>query len=163
MKAVQIIRDVGKIKLMNKTVFKLEMGDWSDDGHGKTKTAVFETNVSVEYLREMYFTNKEVYGDILEYYCSEYGEYTISTEDIEEIEESGIIISDKMKEDARENGEAYVDADDMIDWFIQFMKLGNPSLELNQITQPKMPTFHFYGYDEKQRHISFFGYGTFGE
>lgn len=148
---------------MNKTVFKLEIGDWSDDGHGKTKTAIFEVNRTIEDLREMYFVNKEVYGDVLECYCSEYGESTITTEDIEEIEESGIKISDEMKEQAREKGETYVDADDMIDWFIQFMKLGNPSLELKQITQPQMPTFHFYGYDKKQRHIGFFGYGTFGD
>lgn len=148
---------------MNKTVFKLEMGDWSDDGHGKTKTAVFEANRSIEDLREMFFVNKEVYGDVLEFYCSEYGESTITTEDIEDIEEVGIKISDEMKEEARKNGEVSVYAEDMIEWFIQFMKLGNPSLELNQITQPQMPTFHFYGYDEKKRHINFFGYGTFGE
>lgn len=147
---------------MNKTVFKLQVGDWSNDGHSRTRTAVFETNRTVEELREMYFRNKEVYGDVLEHYCSEYAESLITKEDIEEIEKVGIIISDEMKEEAQQNGEASVYPEDIIEWFIQFMKLGNPSLELTLITEPKIPTFHFYGFDEKKRHIGFFGYGTFG-
>lgn len=143
---------------MNK--FKLELGDWSDDGHGKTKVFFFESNLTVEDLREIFFTNKEVYGDFLEKYCSDYQDSVMTLEEIEAIELIGIQVSDYIKKEALQEGSLFIDTNTMIDWFVQFMKLGNPSLILNAVDEG-VPSFHFYGRDSKNRHISSFGYGLF--
>ena len=36
-----------------------------------------------------------------------------------------------------------------------------PSLKLQFAPKEEMPTLHFYGCDEKNRHINFVGYGCF--
>lgn len=46
--------------------FKLQLGDWSHDGHGYTGDYVFKTNKSIKELREIYFQTKEIHGDVLE-------------------------------------------------------------------------------------------------
>ena len=40
------------------------------------------------------------------------------------------------------------------------MKKDNPDLIL-EVVEDNIPKFHFSGYDDKKRHIGFFGYGLF--
>lgn len=144
---------------MNK--FKLILGDWSEDGHSIKKTVLFNCNRTIEELREMYFENVSTYGNVMENYCSEYGQRKLFGEDLEDLKHMGIDLSENIKNQLKKEDFAYIEINDMIDWFVQFMKLGNPSLILEHAQENHVPSFHFYGYDSKQRHIGQFGYGLF--
>lgn len=54
--------------------FKMTIGDWSDDGHGRYEDFVVRSNVPVEQVREAYFRIKDVTGIDIESICSNYGE-----------------------------------------------------------------------------------------
>lgn len=141
--------------------FKLELGDWSNDGHGKYETFVFESNKCVEELREIYFINCQKYGKLLETTCGDYNEYTIGSDASDEFKQIGINLDlDYDEEMLIEERIYYVNQDNFIDLFIQFMKLDSIDLQL-ELTKDPVPTFHFYGFDEKNRHIGCFGYGLF--
>ena len=140
--------------------FKLIIGDWSNDGHGITSTVVFNSNLTIEELRELYFNQCQKYGRILEKIVSEYEESFITKEQFDTLKNYGYDFYDGAEKELEDEGRFYIDEDVFIDIFIWFMKKDNPTLML-EITDDDVPTFHFYGYDSKSRHIGFFGYGLF--
>lgn len=143
--------------------FRLQLGDWSNDGHGHTEDIIFETNKDIVELREHYFQNCNKYGNILEELSSDYQDCYIDEDQIEELTDMGIQVGIELLENMNSFESHVVSTDDFADWFVQFMKLDSPDLILERIPKKELPTFHFYGYDDKQRHISFFAYGIFGE
>jgi len=57
--------------------FKLILGDWSDDGHGKTETFIVESNKPVDEAREAYFEAVKKTGiDFGEQVCRDYEDNT---------------------------------------------------------------------------------------
>lgn len=140
--------------------FKLILGDWSHDGHGITEVILFNTNLSIEELRELYFNQCSKYGKILENLCSEYEDCSINKEQFITIENYGFKFSEDIKQEIQDDEVAYIDSDLFVDIFIWFMKKDNPNLILD-IIDDNVPSFHFYGFDDKKRHIQFFGYGLF--
>lgn len=141
--------------------FRLQLGDWSHDGHGQTEDFVFETNKDIAELREIYFQNCDKYGKILEELNSDYEDSRIKQYQVDMLTDIGIEVRSEILKEIAEDDEYYVEIDDFADWFEQFMKLDSPDLILERIPKKELPAFHFYGYDDKQRHIGFFAYGIF--
>lgn len=146
---------------MNK--FKLPIGDWSNDGHGKCDYHIIESNKTVEEIREIYFQAKEKLGFGLEGHddltpCAEYEEYTMKQEAVDALKTFGLTIT---KEQEEQWINEYVDKNELSDLILNFLKIQDPDLILNKIPEEDMPMLPFYGYDNKQRHIDYFGYGLF--
>ena len=76
------------------------------------------------------------------------------------VENYGFKFSEDLKQELEDNKIAYIDSDLFVDIFIWFMKKDNPDLIL-EVVEDYVPSFHFYGFDDKKRHINFFGYGLF--
>lgn len=123
---------------------KFQVGDWSGDGHGQHEDFILESSVSVEELREMYFTTKAKTKTSPENVCRDYGDNEITKQQIKDL---GL---QKM-----------YDGDDFIHLFVDYMITHNHDLKLEIVQQNQIPTFHFYGHDKKKRHIGFMGYGLF--
>lgn len=146
--------------------FELSVGDWSNDGHGKTESFVVESNKEVEEIREAYFQACDELGFSLDGSykktkatpCSEYEEYSMGIETIESLREFGLEITESQEEEWTED---YVETEDMCDLVLAIIMKQDESVELRRIPRDDMPTLHFYGYDEKKRHIGYFGYGLF--
>lgn len=68
--------------------FKLPIGDWSDDGHGKCDYFIIESNINPEDLVEIVHNldNKHKFSDI----CSNYGEYEIKNKKLEYLKSIGL-------------------------------------------------------------------------
>jgi hypothetical protein len=137
------------------------IGDWSGDGHGRNNYTLVESNQSVEVVREAFFDAQEVTGINWEHdsgLCNEYGESALSKDMVKKFSKLGYTFNQANTE---KDGTVFMGHDDMLDLLLWFLKLGNNSLKLQLANVPLVPTFHFYGYDKKKRHIPFIGYGLF--
>ena len=139
-----------KEKLKNKLKFTL--GDWSDDGHGKTRIFYVKSNKSVDEFREAHFKFADKYFDIGSL-CSEYGDYSIHDEET----------MNKMKKLNLWNEEFhdYVSPEDLMDVWLNAINIIMPDFRFNVEVNDKWEDVHFYGYDEKKRHLNVPGYGLF--
>lgn len=137
---------------MNK--IKLAIGDFSGDGHGHCDHFIFSCNKKVEDVREAFFKAKEQYPNISpDTLCSDYEESTISEDIHKKISEMGFLLFDECGE--------WWGTDEFAQYAAWFICLGDPELKLEMIGDDA-EFFHFYGYDDKKRHINFFGYGLLG-
>lgn len=130
--------------------FRMSIGDWSNDGHGKHEDFVVESNAPVEVVREAHFVIKDVTGINIEKICRDYEDSSVPEEIVDELKDIGFEFECP--------GGTY--PEEMANLWIFLLQKANPVLEL-KIIKDKIPTLHFYGFDEKKRHISFVGYGLF--
>jgi hypothetical protein len=133
---------------MNEIVF--ELGDWSDDGHGKSDKYKLKTNKTVEELRELHFKFCEQYFEIGEM-CSEYQEYGLSDEIKAKLD--SLNISYKLFEQDTSTKQL------LIIWLDCLKRVDN-TVEY-YIIEDDTPTMHFYGFDANGRHLGVPGYGLF--
>jgi hypothetical protein len=137
--------------------FKLPIGDWSDDGHGKCDYYTVISNKSVEEVREIHFQIKEKTGFDIHKICNKYEKDTIDLEELEELEELGFKISEEHIN--REEDIVSIYSSNLADlWMFLLMKTDN---DLVLKLEEPVPMLSFFGFDEKKRHIDFVGYGCF--
>ena len=51
----------------------------------------------------------------------------------------------------------------MAEVVVWFLNQGDPDIDAKLEPPTAVPMLPFYGFDEKKRHVGFFGYGLFGE
>jgi len=144
--------------------FRLPIGDWSNDGHGSYEEYIIKSNKSVEEVRELYFktkvkTNASLDGSDWDKMrkntpCSEYCDNSISENQIKQlglnIKDYEIYLNDSIAEPEM-----------FANLFVDFMLTHNKGLKLELIVTESLPMLPFFGYDERKRHIGYFGYGLF--
>lgn len=146
---------------------RLQIGDFSGDGHGQKETFYFclADPFTVLDAREAFFNGKE--DKILskfapDLYCKKYMDGMIPLELFNEIIKFDPNFPIKLPYDFEpeldKNLELY--PEDMADWMVWFLNKSNPSLQAS-IVNDDIIDFHFYGFDSKNRHINFIGYGLF--
>lgn len=83
---------------MKVTVMKTEMlyqinlvlGDWSDDGHGKTQTKTVRCNLTLEELEKAYIRGSEIVGfNLCDEVAVEYGDSTLEAPYVAMLKEHG--------------------------------------------------------------------------
>ena len=134
--------------------FRMSIGDWSDDGHGKHKDFIISSNMPVEIVREAHFAMKDKLGFSIEDICSEYEDSVIDSKTTKAIMELGYEFEEV------DDGEAGMYPEEMARLWIFLLQKVDTNLEL-KIIKDEIPTLHFYGFDEKKRHIKHIGYGLF--
>lgn len=139
--------------------FNLTIGDWSGDGHSMSKVFLCTTEAKdIQDVREAHFKMKRVFGFSIENLCSEYEEGSMSECEIEDLIDHGLITEDQAKEYS-EN----VTPRQMVELWLEMLNRVDPSLHCDFADKGvTVPDLHFYGYDNKKRHINFVGYGIFG-
>lgn len=138
---------------MDNYKWKITLGDWSDDGHGKTKVFVIETNVSFKHIVECYKKSVEKYLDFSTYVCAEYGDSSINMEQIELFESIGMDMSYYKEEFDNEDERFWVAKEDYIDLLLMFVGLSSDEKIEYSIITDELPEFVHYA--------SMFGYGLF--
>lgn len=140
---------------------KFPIGDWSGDGHEKCDWYIIETakEIILEEVREAHFKAKEVLGFDIGNICSDYAEDTLSIDQLAKLKELNYeCVSNEN--DLLNNEDWSLQSLDVIKIWLFLLNHINPSLELKLIEE-NIPIINFYGYDEKQRHLSNPGYGCF--
>lgn len=134
---------------------KLTIGDWSSDGHGRTASFIVKSNLPVEAVREAHFKIEETTGIDIESICSNYEEDEIDEETVEALKDLGFQFSNSTG-----LGDGITCPEEMARLWIFLLQKADRSLKL-EIQNDDIPNLHFYGFDEKGRHISSVGYGLF--
>jgi hypothetical protein len=128
-------------------IIRIQIGDWSGDGHGKCDDFFFDSNLSQEEVREAYFAAKKKYPKLSpESFCSDYEDSTVPESLVENAKVAGFEI---FPED--------FGTEEMAEYTAWFCMLGDSKLTLK--IRDVVPTLAFYGSDKKKRHIRFIGYG----
>lgn len=133
--------------------FKIPVGDWSGDGHGKCTyyDALAECS-KIEEVREAYFTAKANYPDLCpERYCGDYGDHKIPAHIVDAAIADGLDWSPGEME--------WASSRDFVQLVVWFLNKGNPELKVR--LAPDVPLLAFFGLDKQERHIGFMGYGLF--
>lgn len=123
--------------MSDKHLIQLVVGDWSDDGHGKTSTVTIESSKSKEdTLRAFILGNKK---HKLTNYCSDYGDATIPEELILSLAENlpWNFDEDVSYEDFHATPEEYADL-----WIAVALSADSELI----INQKDMPTLNIGGY-----------------
>lgn len=135
--------------------FYMTIGDWSEDGHGKMKKFLIQSNQLMECVRDVHFGIKAATGIDIEAVCSEYGNNIVPADIKEQLELLGYHIADDAG-----FGECVISPEEMINIWLFLLMYTEPSLSL-KICEDPYPEFQFFGIDEKDRHIGSVGYGLF--
>lgn len=135
--------------------FKLPIGDWFNDGHGKCDFYIVECNKSVEEVRDIHFQIESMLGINIHKICSEYEDNTIRDEAYEKLKSLGF----KDWDDYPEESYGWVSSDIMAELWMFLLRTVDPNLNI-YIVDDKIPMLPFYGYKDG-RHIGFVGYGCF--
>lgn len=69
---------------------KLNLGDWSQDGHNQTEVVILEVNKTVKEIQEAYLKSCKDSGVELHRLCSDYDENIIDDADLQDLEDFGI-------------------------------------------------------------------------
>ena len=139
-------------------VFKIAIGDWSGDGHGKNDYHTYRTNKKIEDIREAYFSAINKLGkDYPREVCGDYQDSGVSKDMQDELKKKGFVFT-RFEEEYEGKIFPYVDGMlELTEWFIQ---QGDSSIKL-EAEDVEVDTLHFYGFDSKDRHIGFIGYGIY--
>ena len=89
--------------------FTVTIGDWSDDGHGKTDTHLINSSLSKDDMEKAYKAGCEVIGfDMVDSLCEEYEQGSVEKETVEAFASSGLdllALADKWdREEYAEHG-----------------------------------------------------------
>lgn len=158
--------------------FRIPIGDWSGDGHSQSEYSVIQSNKPVEAVREAYFAAKEKLGYSLDGQnqqgpCSQWGEDSISNEEYTQYVQDGLLDDNDnrivINQPDNIHGDPYsIEAENytitveiFLEMVLAFLQKGDPELVLLKIKEENLPILHFYGFDNQQRHIGYFGYGLF--
>ena len=145
------------MKASDMHTINFEIGDWSKDGHNESESIRVFSNHPVKRLREAHFQCPEKLGFDIGDICGEYEESSIDEDIIEALEDAGFDVDSYDPE--------YPGTRNMIQLWVDILMFIDPELELTLETPEeleKLPNMHFYGYDEKKRHLRVPGYGLFG-
>lgn len=135
--------------------FRIIIGDWSEDGHGRSEDFIVSSNLPVEIAREAHYRIKDVTGVDIENICSEYEEDEIDEETVDVLKGMGF-----QFENSSGIGDGIVSVSDMARLWVFLLQKADPSLNL-EIVDDDIPNLQFFGFDKKKRHIGDVGYGLF--
>lgn len=149
---------------------EFSIGDWSHDGHGFQDTFVVASNKSKLELREIYFAACDKLQIRLDGHtdpklrfpvpCSQYEDGVIPRNIINYLAANGVEVPkfEDVEDEEDPNSPFIPGSKEFLQLVLNLIKWQDATVEL-KIFEPE--TFHFCGFDEKKRHIGYFGYGTF--
>ena len=140
---------------MKRYRFRMPIGDWSCDGHGRCDWYLCEANKPIEAVREAHFKITEVTNINIEKICSDYDDNSISSELYENLRELGFVAEENLNEYIM-----YLYSADMATLWVLLLNKADPELKIELVNEDGIPMLPFYSFDQKNRHISFVGYGT---
>lgn len=72
-----------------KNIVELNMGDWSDDGHGKTQSLIIQTNLTTTQISAAFDKGVKKIGLDITKCCINYEDNSLTKEQLEALKEAG--------------------------------------------------------------------------
>lgn len=147
--------------MTERKIVTLAVGDWSDDGHGKYQDFIAEYTGELQSVRDAHFNSYAATGVDLQNFCRQYGDNRLPDSIRQLAIDKGWEIQEYNTSELLEDFNIYLMAHDIAILWVKILDLTDPSLQIKLCPQRKIDTLHFYGYDEKRRHLNVPGYGVF--
>jgi len=110
-------------------IINLVLGDWSNDGHGRTTTFNIFTNLSKDEIDQAYKLGTNHLGiDFCDEIC-DHDSTILPIEVYDKLRKNGYTGKFKLYK-----GEIYPDIDDFVDIYLFLVKLGNPKFKYMNIS-----------------------------
>lgn len=146
---------------MNNT-YKLVIGDWSGDGHGKCQDFLYKTNKELSEIQQAYRDSCELTGVAFHHshgrgwreICTNYDEYVINNETLELLLKHGM--PDDMFENYPDEESQFVCSDDIAGLIMWFIGLSLENFEYEGVNSEIKAINGWWGGLNHQ-----FGYGVF--
>lgn len=139
--------------------FRIPIGDWSGDGHGQREWFTATAEKPIKDVREAYFKAKEKLPDICpEKFCCDYEDGGVKPEIIQKLKDAGAPCPEP---DPGFSDDLELGPFEMAEIVCWYLNQGDPDLHVALLAEEVVPMLPFYGFDEKERHIDFIGYGLF--
>jgi len=135
--------------------FRIPVGDWSGDGHGKCDYIDATAAKPIGDVREAYFAAKAKVPALIhpESFCEAYEDSSVPDDVAAALRAAGAPLPEDLEDGFGGDAMAAIVA-----WFIN---QGDPACDVRLDGNPP-PMLPFYGCDEQNRHIGFIGYGLLG-
>lgn len=112
-------------------IINLTIGDWSNDGHGKTSSVTISSNLSEEEIRDAYSVGSKIVGfDLSESVCSDYQDTSLSVAYLSSLVKHGFD-EQSIYGYKRNHGGFHLVEQDFVNIFLFIVKLGNSNFEFN--------------------------------
>lgn len=123
---------------MNK--IRLVLGDWSDDGHGKSKEFMIESSLKKLQLQEAYKIGAKKIGVSIIEFCSDYEDSKMPAKDFNIFNTLNSEFPTETKDE-----EVWVDEDLYAKMYMMTCKAGHPELKWNFIVDDEWIDIGGYG------------------
>lgn len=141
--------------------FRIPIGDWSGDGHGKCKWFDASAAKPIEDVRLAYFVAKKKLPDACpESFCAGYEESKVPAKAVVALEAAGYPNVDYFKPDQHGHSEP-PEHETMAEVVVWFINQGDPDIDARLNVKNDPPSLTFFGYNRKHQHIGHIGYGLF--
>lgn len=140
----------------------ITFGDFSLDGHKISEIRYYESNRTVDELRNIYHeTVLDTGFDFVKEVCAEFEDRVIQEDVVEIFKELNIVLYSEINDD----NEIVIDSvETYFKYFLRFLHLTDPKIELVEIIND-VPELTFYGYltdkNGHKWHMGQLGYGLF--
>ena len=113
--------------MSKKYTIQFVVGDWSDDGHGKTHTHTFKTNYPALDIMKAYTKSVETTGINIKYkYCHDYEEATIPKDTLSNYISADDVFSNGFSSSKPDH--YWVTTEDWTHFYLHFCKISLPDL-----------------------------------
>lgn len=121
-------------------VVNIIVGDWSDDGHGKTETFAIKSNITRDEIDKAYTQAIKTYPKLnaFDSICEDYEDNSIPEDLLDELKLLGYQPPKWMEKEFRVSREEFVDI------YLFIVKLGNPAFEYSHVNHNEL-TIGGYG------------------
>jgi hypothetical protein len=131
---------------MAKNKFKIELGDPSDDGHGKYET-VFIKTAGTEKAIEKAFAKLRTKGIDFDNICQDYEDCNIDRSDVEKMKKLGVEVTDLLEAMEEENEDfTYVDQDTYVGLLVDCLNAVDSKLDVEIVPEESVPSIGTFGY-----------------
>lgn len=126
----------------------LVLGDWSNDGHGRTETFYIESNLSPKEIEKAYAKGSLKLGiDLVESICEEYEDDRLWKDDLEKFRSAGFKdVLDKSDEDDEFTDSIHLGYEDYTKLYLFTVSLGNPLFKFSFLKSKENPVVRIGGY-----------------
>lgn len=129
-------------------IITLVLGDWSDDGHGKTDTINIKSNLDKKDMEKAYEAGTKKLGfDFCGYVAEDYEDNKLDDEKWNKLKELGYQ-NEALEDEAEKynDGEISLWTDSYTDIYLFIVKLGNDKFEFEYLVGEQNPQIRIGGY-----------------
>lgn len=113
------------------TTLEIVMGDWSNDGHGRTEKVVISTDFTREEVEKAFKAGVEKTGFDITTHCEDYEDGSVPNALYDYFDKAGVEYGNIREDNESTQGIGY---DDFVKIWFKTCEIGNPDFKYTQVS-----------------------------